>query len=59
MAGFFDKIKKLAAKHDDKVDKVIRKAADEADRRTGGKYRGKIDKAAEAAQKHTRPEGTH
>ncbi len=52
--GFVDDMKKkaeaLAAEHGDKVDGVIDKAADFADKRTGGKHGSKIDKAAGKAR---------
>jgi hypothetical protein len=53
MNSFIDKVKDLAGKHDDKVDKGIDKAGDQADQRTGGKYSEQIDKGVDAAQQRT------
>ncbi|WP_305094102.1 antitoxin [Prescottella sp. R16] len=53
--GLVDKGQELAAEHADKVEDVIDKAADIADEKTGGKYSGHIDKAAEAAKKVVPP----
>ena len=44
--GLFDKAKKLAGQHADKVGDGIDKAADMADKKTGGKYGDQIDKGA-------------
>jgi hypothetical protein len=48
--GLFDKAKKLAEEHADKVEQAIDKVADVVDDKTGGKYADKIDKGAEAAK---------
>ena len=49
--GFLDKAKKLVAKNDEKVKKAIDKAADVADKRTGGKHHEKIEDIAGKATK--------
>jgi hypothetical protein len=51
-----DKMKDFLGKHGDQVDKVIEKAGDMADEKTGGKYADKIDMAQEQAR---RAAGTH
>lgn len=52
--GFLDDMKRkaenLAAQHEDKIDGAIGKAADLADKRTGGKHAPKIEKAAGKAR---------
>ena len=48
--GLFDKAKKLAEEHADKVGDAIDKVAEVVDDKTGGKYADKIDKGAEAAK---------
>jgi antitoxin protein of toxin-antitoxin system len=48
--GLFDKARKLAEEHADKVEQAIDKVADVVDDKTGGKYADKIDKGAEAAK---------
>jgi hypothetical protein len=48
--GLFDKAKKLAEEHADKVEQAIDKVADVVDDKTGGKYADKIEKGAEAAK---------
>jgi antitoxin protein of toxin-antitoxin system len=58
--GFLDKVKDLASKNADKVDKVIDKAGDMVDKKTQGKYTGQVDKVQEAAKKAARDNaGTH
>ena len=52
--GFLDKVKDLASKNADKVDKVIDKAGDLVDKKTQGKYAGQVDKVQEAAKKAAR-----
>lgn len=49
--GFLDRAKKLIAKNDEQVKKVIDKAADVADKRTKGKHHDKIENIAEKASK--------
>ena len=51
--SFLDKAKDMLDKHDDKVDKLLEKAGDEVDRRTGGKHSAHIDRAVDEAQKRT------
>jgi hypothetical protein len=46
-----DKVKGFLSQHRDQVDKAIDKAGDLADKKTGGKYADKIDKAQEQARK--------
>lgn len=50
--GIFDKAREAAedyaAANPDKVDDAVRRAADEADQRTGGKYTEHIDRAEDA-----------
>ncbi|GAA2640508.1 hypothetical protein GCM10010399_87610 [Dactylosporangium fulvum] len=53
MNSFFDKVKDLADKHDDKVDQALEKIGEEADKRTGGKYSDQIAKGVDAAKEHT------
>jgi hypothetical protein len=48
--GLFDRAKKLAEEHADKVEQAIDKVADVVDDKTGGKYADQIDKGAEAAK---------
>ena len=48
--GLFDKVKKLAEDHADKVEGVVDKVADVADDKTGGKYSDAIESGAEAAK---------
>ncbi|WP_432827480.1 antitoxin [Dactylosporangium sp. CA-092794] len=53
MSKLMDKAKELLGKHDDKVDKGLDKAGEQADQRTGQKYTGPIDKGTQAAKEHT------
>jgi hypothetical protein len=46
-----DKMKAFLGQHGDKVDKVVEKAGDMVDEKTGGKYADKVDKAQEQAKK--------
>ncbi|WP_373312295.1 antitoxin [Asanoa siamensis] len=48
-----DRLKNLAGKHDDKVDKGMQQAGDKMDERTGGKYDQHIDKGVDEAQRRT------
>jgi ABC-type transporter Mla subunit MlaD len=48
--GFLDKAKKLVAKNDQQVKKAIDKAADLADKKTGGKHSKQIDDLAAKAE---------
>ena len=47
--GFMDKIKDVAGKNPDKVDKVTEKIGDTFDQRTGGKFSEHTDTAQEKA----------
>jgi MT0933-like antitoxin protein len=49
--SFVDKVKQFLGQHGDQVDKVIEKAGDMADEKTGGKYADKIDMAQEKARR--------
>jgi hypothetical protein len=49
--SIMDKMKDLLGKHGDKVDKVVEKAGDMVDQKTGGKYADKVDKAQEQAKR--------
>lgn len=53
MGNFMDRAKDLADQHDEQVDKVLDRAGDEADKRTGGKYDEHIDKGVDLAQQRT------
>ncbi|MCW2943548.1 MAG: hypothetical protein JWR24_265 [Actinoallomurus sp.] len=46
-----DKVKEFLGQHGDKVDKVIDRAGNIADEKTGGKYSDKIGAAQEQARK--------
>lgn len=48
--GLFDKVKKLADEHAEKVEGAIDKVAEIVDDKTGGKYSDQIDKGAETAK---------
>lgn len=48
--GIFDKARDALQQHADKIDTVVDKVADQADRRTGGKHGSQIDKGAEIAK---------
>jgi hypothetical protein len=52
--GFLDKVKDLASKNADKVDMAIEKVGDAVDKKTGDKYKGRVDKVQEAAKKAAR-----
>lgn len=57
MAGLgdaFDKAKKLAGKHSDKVEEGVDKASEFAKKKTGGKYDKHIDKAGDSANDYLR-----
>ncbi len=41
--GIFDKVKKLAEEHSDKLEGAVDKAAEVVDDRTGGKYSDQIE----------------
>ncbi|AMY20044.1 antitoxin [Rhodococcus kroppenstedtii] len=56
--AFADELKKLigkgkqaAAQNSDKIEQAVDKAADFADKKTGGKYAQQIDKVQDAAKK--------
>lgn len=46
-----DKIMQFIRRNPDKVDRVVTKVSDTVDRRTGGKYRSKIDRGREFARR--------
>jgi hypothetical protein len=48
-----DKAKELLGKHDDKVDKGLDRAGEQADQRTGGKYTSGVDKGTQMAKDRT------
>jgi hypothetical protein len=49
--GFMDTLKNVLSKNADKVDSAIDKVGDVVDSKTGGKYKGVVDKAQDAAKK--------
>ncbi|GLW27713.1 antitoxin [Actinoplanes regularis] len=51
--SFLDKAKEFVGKHDEQVDKLLEKAGEQVDGRTGGKYTSHIDKAVDEAQRRT------
>jgi hypothetical protein len=51
--SFLDKAKDFLDKHDEQVDQALEKIGDEADKRTGHKYTGHIDRGVDEAQKRT------
>jgi hypothetical protein len=51
VSDMFDKAKRLAEEHGDKVDGALDKAADVVDEKTGGKYTDKIESGADAARR--------
>ncbi|GAA4263808.1 antitoxin [Dactylosporangium darangshiense] len=53
MSKLLDKAKELLTKHDDKVDKGLDEAGEQADRRTDSKYTGHIEQGADEAREHT------
>ncbi|TDC33334.1 antitoxin [Micromonospora sp. 15K316] len=53
MGDFMDKAKDFADKHDKQVDQGLEKGGEMADKRTGGKYDDRIDKAVDRAQART------
>jgi hypothetical protein len=48
--GIFDKARDALTEHADKIDPVLDRVADEADRRTGGTHGQQIDRGAEIAK---------
>ena len=48
--GIFDKARDALQQHADKIDTVVDKVADQADRRTGGKHGDQIDQGAAVAK---------
>jgi MT0933-like antitoxin protein len=48
--SIMDKLKSMAGKHSDKVQKGLDQAAQKADQKTGGKYGEKIDTARDRAK---------
>ncbi|MEV6371019.1 antitoxin [Micromonospora sp. WP24] len=53
MGEFMNKAKDFAKKHDKQVDQALEKGGQMADKRTGGKYGDRIDKAVDRAQART------
>ena len=51
--GFLEDAKKFVDEHDEQVDAAIEKAGDLADRQTGGRYAGQVDKAQDFAEEKT------
>src|SRR4051794_20787148 len=49
--GLMDKVKGIVSKNSEKITTGIDKAGDVIDKKTGGKYAAKIDKAQDAAAK--------
>ncbi|MGF7234520.1 MAG: antitoxin [Frankia sp.] len=56
MANIMQKLKDLAGKHDDQVDKGIDKAGEQIDKRTDSQYTSGIDKGVDEAQRRTGPD---
>lgn len=50
--GIFDKAKKAAEEHGDKIADGVDKATDAVDDKTGGKFSDHLDKVDELAEKH-------
>ena len=48
--GIFDKARDALHEHADKIDPVVDRAADEADKRTGGQHSAHIDRGADIAK---------
>lgn len=48
--GIFDKAREALHEHADKIDGVVDKVADQADRRTGGQHSEHIDRGADLAK---------
>jgi hypothetical protein len=48
--GIFDKARDALHEHADKIDTVVDRAAEEADRRTGGRHGEHIDRGADLAK---------
>ncbi len=48
--GIFDKARDALAQHADKIDPLVDRVADEADRRTGGQHRAHIERGAGLAK---------
>jgi hypothetical protein len=48
--GIFDKAREALHEHADKVDPVVDRVADEADRRTGGTHGQHVDRVANLAK---------
>ena len=53
MSKLLDKAKELLTRHDDKVDKGLDKAAEQADQRTGPQHTEHVEKGAQAAKDRT------
>jgi hypothetical protein len=48
--GVFDKVKKLAEEHSEKLEGAVDKAAEVIDEKTGGKYSEQIESGTEKAK---------
>ncbi len=48
--SMMDKMKAFLGQHGDQVDKVVEKAGDMVDKKTGGKYADQVDKAQDQAR---------
>ncbi len=48
--GIFDKAREALTEHADKIDPLVDRVAAEADQRTGGQHRARIDRAADLAK---------
>lgn len=53
MGDFMKKARDIASKNEQRIDQGIRKAGEQINRRTGGKYEEKVDKAVAQAQRAT------
>lgn len=51
--SFLDKAKDFVDQHDEQVDKLLEKAGEQIDERTGNKYTSHIDKGVDMAQERT------
>ncbi|MGI8336603.1 antitoxin [Actinomadura scrupuli] len=50
--SIIDKVKEMLGRHTDKAHDAVDKAGDMFDRRTGGKYADKVDKAQDQAHRY-------
>ena len=55
--GLIEKMKKLAGKHPDQVNKGMDKAEQAADQKTGGKYDSQIQQAGDRAEGYLGTQG--